>query len=111
EPRVVRQFTLGSGRDLSVSFILRRNDRASDVVLNGLAAVATAVSNRRLTGDPGSTAGHAIDGDPATAWTSPFSDVIGSSLTIPLVASEATSSIVLTQPVDDSHSSITRATV
>ena len=111
EPRVVRELTLASTRDMAATFTLRRNDRASDAVLNRLAGIDAATSNRRLTGDPGSTAEHAIDGNPATAWTSPFSDVIGSTLTIPLDPTVATSSLALAQPVDESHSAITRVTV
>jgi arabinofuranan 3-O-arabinosyltransferase len=111
EPRTIRAFALASDRDLAATFTLHRNDRASDEVLNRLAGVETATSNRRLTGDPGSTAAHAIDGNPTTAWTSPFSDVVGSTLSIPLVATEATSSLELTQPLDESHSVITRVTV
>jgi arabinofuranan 3-O-arabinosyltransferase len=111
EPRVVREFTMPSPREMSATFTLHRNDRAPDDVLNQLAGVETATSNRRLTGDPGSTASHAIDGNPATAWTSPFSDVIGSALTIPLNPSGTISSLALSQPNDDSHSLITRVNV
>ena len=46
-----------------------------------------------------------------TAWTSPFSDVIGSTLNIPLDPTVPTSSLVLTQAVDEQHSTITRVTV
>ncbi len=80
-------------------------------MLNTLAGVQTATANRRLTGDPRSTAAEAIDGDPATAWTSPFSDVVGSTLNVPLNASLPTSSLVLTQPVDQVHSTITSVTI
>ncbi len=111
EPLVVREFTLDSDRSLAARFTLRRNARTSDDVINHLAGVDTATSNRRLTGDPGSTAAHAIDGDPVTAWTSPFSNVIGSTLTIALDSAVATSSLVLTQPVDERHSAITRVVV
>ncbi len=111
EPRLVRDFTLGSARDLAPTFTLRRNARASDEMLNGLAGVVTATSNRRLTGDPGSTAAHAVDGDLTTAWTSPFSDVVGSTLTVPLDPTVTTSELVLTQPVDEQHSTITRLDV
>ena len=80
-------------------------------MLNRLAGVDTATSNRRLEGDPGSTAAHAFDGDTATAWTSPFSDIVGSALTTALVPSESTTSLTITQPVDALHSTITRVTV
>ena len=62
--------------------------------------VGAATSNRRLTGDPSSTAAHAIDGDPSTAWTSPFSDVVGSRSQIPLDPTVPTSSRRVTQPLD-----------
>ena len=111
EPRMIRRFDLGSGRRFTAQFVLRRDSRASDDVLNRLAGVETATSNRRLEGDPKSTAAYAFDGDPNTAWTSPFSDVVGSTLTVPLVPSESTTSLTLTQPVDELHSTITRVTV
>ena len=111
EPQIVRDFTLGSDRDLSAHVTIRRNDRAADDVLNRLAGVATATSNRRLTGDPQSTGVHAIDGDPKTAWTTPFSNVVGSRLQVPLDPAVSTSSVVLTQPVDERHSTITRVVV
>ncbi|MEP7112623.1 MAG: alpha-(1-_3)-arabinofuranosyltransferase family protein [Ilumatobacteraceae bacterium] len=111
EPRLVREFELGTDRRFDAQFVVRRNARASDEVLNLLAGVSGATSNRRLTGDPNSTAAHAVDGDPTTAWTSPFSDVIGSTLTIPLDPSQATASLSLTQPLDQSHSIITKVRV
>jgi arabinofuranan 3-O-arabinosyltransferase len=111
EPQLLRQFTLGSARDFDATLTIRRNARADDETLNRLAGVDTATSNRRLTGDPRSTAVHAVDGDTTTAWTSPFSDIIGSTLNIPLDPTVPTSSLVLTQAVDEQHSTITRVTV
>ncbi len=111
EPQLLRQFTLASARDFAATVTVRRNARASDATLNGLAGVDTATSNRRLTGDPHSIGARAVDGDPATAWTSPFSDVIGSSLNIPLDPTVPTTALVLTQAVDEEHSTITRVTV
>lgn len=111
EPELLRAFTLDTAQGFDATVTLHRNDRASDVVLDALAGVDTATSSRRLTGDPGSTAAHATDGDPATAWTSPFSNSIGSVLDVPLDASSPTGSLVLHQLVDDRHSTITRVTV
>jgi arabinofuranan 3-O-arabinosyltransferase len=111
EPRLLREFEVGTDRQFGAQFVLRRNARASDEVLNRLAGVGAATSNRRLIGDPDSTAAHAVDGDPNTAWTSPFSHVIGSTLTIPLDPSQTTSSLILTQPLDQLHSIITNVTV
>ncbi len=111
EPQLVRAFQLGTDRTLAARITLRRDARASDDVLNTLAGEATATSNRRLTGDPRSTAAEAIDGDPATAWTSPFSNAVGSTLTVPLDPSMPLSSLELTQSVDTQHSTITGVTV
>jgi arabinofuranan 3-O-arabinosyltransferase len=111
EPEMIREFTVPTDRDFNTGFTLRRDARASDEVLNRLAGTETATSNRRLTGDPRSTAAKAIDGDQTTAWTSPFSNVIGSTLQIPLDPSIAASSLVITQPVDQQHSTISRVTV
>src|SRR4051794_33957424 len=108
EPRMIRQFTLDSDRDLTTRITLHRDDRASDELLNTLSGTATAVSNRRLTGDPNSTAVHAIDGDPTTAWTSPFSNAVGSRLTIPLDPALPLSTLTLVQTVDQQHSVISR---
>jgi arabinofuranan 3-O-arabinosyltransferase len=111
EPKIVRDFTLGSDRDFSAHVTLRRNARAADDVLNRLAGVTTATSNRRLTGDPQSTGAHAIDGDAATAWTTPFSNVVGSTLQVPLNPEVSASSLKMTQLVDERHSTITRVIV
>src|SRR6185436_10285914 len=48
---------------------------------------------------------------PATAWTSPFSNAVGSVLTIPLDPTIPTSTLTLTQPLDRQHSAISRVVV
>ncbi|MEP7202961.1 MAG: alpha-(1-_3)-arabinofuranosyltransferase family protein [Ilumatobacteraceae bacterium] len=111
EPRLVRDITVGTDRSFVTTLTLHRNDRATDDVLNKLAGVATATSNRRLVGDPHSTAARAIDGDTSTAWTSPFFNVVGSRLQIPLDPLVETSSAVITQPLDQQHSVITSVSV
>jgi arabinofuranan 3-O-arabinosyltransferase len=111
EPRMVRQFTVPDDRTFELSVTLRRNARASDETLNTLAGIESATSTRRLTGDPLAAARYAVDGDASTAWTSPFSDVVGSSLDIPLDPAVETSSLVLTQSVDERHSMITSVKV
>ncbi|HEX2783905.1 MAG TPA: hypothetical protein VHN36_09990, partial [Ilumatobacteraceae bacterium] len=111
EPQLVRAFRLGTDRSLAARITLRQDARASDEVLNTLAGVATATSNQRLTGDPRSTAAQAIDGDLASAWTSPFSNAVGSTLDVPLDPMVPVSSFELTQSVDQQHSTITSVTV
>jgi arabinofuranan 3-O-arabinosyltransferase len=111
EPRLIRQFALGTPRDMTMQITLRRNDRASDLTLNTLAGLTAATANRRLTGDAEATARQANDGDLGTSWTSPFSQGIGSALRIPLDPSIPTSSLVIIQPTDERHSTITLLTV
>jgi arabinofuranan 3-O-arabinosyltransferase len=111
EPTLIRSFDLSAQRTLAAQFSLRRDARAPDNVLDALAGVRTATSNRRLIGDPDAIASKAVDGDLSTAWTSPFSNVIGSTLDVPLDPSKPTSSLTLTQPTDQLHSTITGVTV
>lgn len=111
EPRLVRAFTVGEDQSLDATITLHRNDRAPDAVLNALAGVSAATANRRLTGDPDSVGARAVDGDVTTAWTSPFSNAVGSQIDIPIDPSTAIDSLSLVQAVDDRHSVITRVTV
>jgi arabinofuranan 3-O-arabinosyltransferase len=111
EPRLIRAFTLPAERTMGVTVTLHRNDRAPDGVLDALAGVSSAVSNRRLIGDPDARASASVDGDPSTGWTSPFSDAVGSVLTVPLDPTVPIAAITLTQPVDEMHSTITGITV
>jgi arabinofuranan 3-O-arabinosyltransferase len=111
EPRMIREFMLPTSRNVAPSVTLRADARATDELLNTLDGMQLATSNRRLIGDPASAARFAVDGDPATAWTSPFSNVVGSTLDIPLDASVSTTSLDISQPSDDRHSTITRVVV
>ena len=96
----------------STHVTLHRNDRAADDVLNRL--------GRRRHGDLESSpdrrpasrpALHAIDGDPTTAWTSPFSNVVGSTLQVPLDPEVSTSSLMIDPAGRRPHSTITRVVV
>ncbi|HEY7627365.1 MAG TPA: alpha-(1-_3)-arabinofuranosyltransferase family protein, partial [Ilumatobacteraceae bacterium] len=111
EPRLVRAFAVGDRQSLHATVTLRRNDRAPDAVLDALAGVTAATANRRLTGDADSVGARAVDGDVTTAWTSPFSNAVGSQLDIPVDPATPIDSLSLVQPVDERHSTITRITV
>jgi arabinofuranan 3-O-arabinosyltransferase len=106
EQRLVRAFDTSTDRDMALTVTLHRNDRATDSTLNALDGLDGPVADRRLTGDAGSRGIFAADGDPATAWTSPFTDVVGSTVRFPLQGQ--VSSLTLQQPTDDLHSRITK---
>ncbi|MEY2554113.1 MAG: arabinofuranan 3-O-arabinosyltransferase, partial [Ilumatobacteraceae bacterium] len=111
EPTLMRAFTLGFDRSLTAVVTLRVDGRAADSVLEQLAGITTATSNRRLTGDPHATGAAAVDGDPNTSWTSPFSNAVGSRLDVPLDPTTPVSSLVLVQPVDAQHSTISHVSI
>ena len=105
EPMLVREFQSPGVRTYSAAITLRRDARATDQTLTAVDGVEGAVASRRLVGDPASRGASATDGDPDTAWTSPFTDVVGSTLTVGLDSS--LSSFTVQQRVDAQHSLIT----
>lgn len=110
DPEAVLDRTLDLPTALSVSpsVTLRLDRRADDRVLADLAGLGpVTVADSRLTGDPGSAGRFATDGDPATAWTSPFVHVVGATLTIPIDPAVAVDQVTLRQRVADTHSTIT----
>jgi arabinofuranan 3-O-arabinosyltransferase len=107
EPRLVREFTTADARTFDGAVTLRLSPRASDKVLDTLTEVTGPIANRRLTGDPSSRGIFAADGDPATAWTSPFADAVGSELAF-TVGGGGLDRFVIQQPTDLQHSLITK---
>ncbi len=111
-----RTFTLPVARSFEATLTLRRNDRAPDPLLDALADASAgepmpgASSNRRLTGAASATARAAVDGDATTAWTTPFGQAVGSSITVELAA-PAAGPLTITQPVDGRHSVISQLTI
>ncbi len=106
EPTLEREFTLATDHEFDVTVTLQQNDRAADAVLDRLDLVSGAVtSNRRLTGVPSARGYFAADGNLDTAWTSPFTDSVGSTLTVPL--NSPLTELSLQQTVDVQHSVIT----
>jgi arabinofuranan 3-O-arabinosyltransferase len=106
ERSLERAFTTAADHTVQATLTLRMNARADEQVLNDWEGTIGPVANRRLTGDLGSRAVYAADGDPATAWTSPFDDAIGSSLRFD-VGPLGVDTLTLQQPVDELHSTIT----
>ena len=84
EPSMVRRVTLPGHFRRTPRCTLRLDRRATDDVLASLTGETAAISSKRLTGNPDASGWHAVDGNPATAWTSPFVDPVGSTLTIAL---------------------------
>ncbi|MGE0136179.1 MAG: alpha-(1-_3)-arabinofuranosyltransferase family protein [Ilumatobacteraceae bacterium] len=107
DPSMLRTFSLPVGRSFDAEITLRLDARAADALVDHLAGSAVAVtSNRRLTGDPRARGSAAVDGDPATAWTTPFGQAVGSSLTA-TIAGWSEPWLTLRQVVDGRHSTIT----
>ncbi len=99
EPSIIRELDLPAARTFQPQISVRLDQRASDAVLAGLLGITGPQADRRLTG-AASTAGWALaDGDPTTAWTTPFSAAVGSSVAVTLPA--PTTTFTLTQPTGD----------
>jgi arabinofuranan 3-O-arabinosyltransferase len=121
ESHLVRSFTLGTDRTATTTVTARLDQRASDTVIAQLLGWTGTTANRRLTGVPAMGGWAATDGDPATAWVTPFNQAVGSTLTIPLPTATAAcpvgacppplTSLQLRQPVSDQYARITEVTV
>ena len=106
EQTMQREFTLAAAHDFTVTALLQRNDRAPESALDSLDSVSGATSNRHLTGVPSARGVFAADHSVATAWTSPFGNALGSSLTVPLSGAPLTD-LAIVQYLDAQHSLIT----
>jgi arabinofuranan 3-O-arabinosyltransferase len=110
ETAMNRSFSLSTDRSFTVAVQLRLAARARDELLNQLVGTTGPIADRRLTGDPWSRGVYAADGDVESAWTSPFSEALGSRLTF-TSDSSALTTFTLRQPTDAAHSVITELTV
>ena len=110
EPSLVRQFTTPGPRTFDATVTLQGSHRASDPVLATIDHTQGAMASARLTGDVNSRGIYATDGDPRTAWTSPFGSAVGLTLTVPLDGSPM-SSLRLQQRIDTLHSRITKVRI
>ncbi len=109
EHRLIRQFELPADDHLDAAVTVRLSPRADDAVLARVLG-AGASANRRMAGGLISAGWNAVDGDAATAWTSPFGDAVGSSLTVP-AANGSVGVLQIHQPTDGRHSLITGISV
>jgi arabinofuranan 3-O-arabinosyltransferase len=110
ERSLVRQFTTSDARSFEATITLQGDHRASDAVLARIDHTEGAMASARLTGDVSSRGIYATDGDPKTAWTSPFGPATGITLTVPLDGTPL-ASLRLLQRVDPFHSVISRLRV
>lgn len=88
EPALRRIFTVPANDSYSlrgtVRLDRRANDAAIDSVLGTLPRGTVATSSERLFGYPAARASSALDDDPATSWTTPFTGVVGQSWSLKL---------------------------
>ena len=76
--------SLSEDHEVDATATLRLDRRASDADLAALLSPAMSgsapIASGRITGGAAQRGASAVDGDPATAWMTPFDEVIGSSL-------------------------------
>lgn len=112
EPVLARVLELPAEVAGDMSVRLRLNRRAPDAVIDALAqSTINARSNRRLAGFPDARASAAFDGDPDTAWITPFHSSVGSRLTVALRPGSTVSTLRLRQPSSDQLAAITAVRV
>ncbi len=110
EPVLSRSFQLPTTRTFLPRVTLRLDRRAPDAVLAGWFGGPRAVANRRLAGSlMGGWA--ALDGNPATTWTTPFNQAVGSALDIAVDPATPLRQLTIHQPTDGVHSTITELTL
>lgn len=115
-----RTFSLGTRRSLRTDVTVRVNRRMDDATFADLIGWRGAVADRRLTGDLRSGGWAATDGDPGTAWRTPFDAALGARWTAPLApidprnvdtATVGVATLGISQIVDGRHALITEVAV
>jgi arabinofuranan 3-O-arabinosyltransferase len=99
EQAIVREIELSGTRSFTPEVTVRLDQRATDELLQRMLGIDGAVASARLTGVAAAAGWAATDDDPATAWTTPFGDAVGSSLNVEIVGGERR--IRITQPAGD----------
>jgi arabinofuranan 3-O-arabinosyltransferase len=83
EPRLVRRFDVAQERSFDLVGEVRLAGNASDdVLLDALDDDVVVIADRQLRGNPAARGASAFDGDPATAWQTPFDGSLGAAVTI-----------------------------
>lgn len=107
ERRMDRRFELPTARSFGVSVTARLNPEADDEVLDALAVPSgtlRATASSRLTGDIGSRAAAAVDGDPTTAWIPAPGHQVGEWIELDLGEPTDVAGLSLVVRADDRHS-------
>ena len=104
EPELQRIIEMPDDRAIEASVTLRLDAWTDDETLAGVIAPddpgSLATASDHLTGAPRHAGMFAADGDPTTAWITPFDGAVGATLTIPLADTRSPeTSIDLIQPV------------
>ena len=107
EQGLERSFSLGEGREMGVDVTVRLDPRATDEVLGEVLGVDGPVATDRLAGVPGAAAWAVADGEPDTAWISPFAYPGEHVLDIPLGDGRVPRRFTITQPRTGDFSTIT----
>ncbi len=92
EPALRRQFDVPHDAVFDTSVVVRADQRASDETLAALLGEQVAATDH-LTGVPAARGASAADGDPATAWITPFGAPVGQALHLTLDGTADTISI------------------
>jgi arabinofuranan 3-O-arabinosyltransferase len=109
EPRLIRDVAMFAGHESEVFATVRLAPQADDVVIARLLGLGGATASARLHGTPSAGGWAATDGDPHTAWITPFGQPIGPTLTVPTDA-DTVHRIEVRQPAGD-YSPITELTL
>ncbi len=110
EHRLIRQFEVPGRGAFDATVTVRLSPRADDDVLADLLGTRGATADARMAGGVGSAAWNAVDGDLTTAWTSPFGDAVGATITV-VVTGDELGTLRIQQPTDGRHSLITGITI
>lgn len=103
EPELRRIIEMPDDRTIDASVTLRLDARTDDETLARVIATddpgSLATASEHLTGAPRRAGMFAADGDPTTAWITPFDGAVGATLTVPLAdAGSSGHSFDLIQP-------------
>jgi arabinofuranan 3-O-arabinosyltransferase len=80
ERRIIRDLDVPFEHAVDVFATVRLDRRASDTTLAELLGISGPTATARLTGVPAAGGWSAADGDPETAWMTPFNEVVGAAL-------------------------------
>ncbi len=103
EPHVLRRFELPSPRTMDASATIRLDRRAGDAdlaaLLGSASGAAVPIASGRVTGGAAQRGAAAVDGDPTTAWMTPFDGAVGATLRFDELGSLG-GSLVIDQPTE-----------